>query len=313
MFETGGFFISNTPAAFLADIIPIFRFWPEWFPGGGFHTTAKAWSKQFQATIDTGLQYVKNEMAAGKAEPSVSTILEEKSHDDYLIKWAAAAIQIGGSDTTASQLEAFFLAMMLYPAVQATAQREFDRVVGQDRLPDINDRAQLPYIDALCKEVVRWHVAVPLAVPHHTREDYIYERSGGMEPLLIPKDSLIIPNLWKMVHDPARYSKPTEFNPSRFLANWEGDGKEAEPEPADICFGYGRRICPGRLLGETAIFLECSAVLSVLNISMARGADGVVIEPRLGQTSATVSHVLPFKCVVQPRNARALALIQSST
>jgi hypothetical protein len=119
---------------------------------------------------------------------------------------------------TASQLEAFFLAMMLYPAVQATAQRELDRVVGQDRLPDINDRAQLPYIDALCKEVVRWHVAVPLgmyllarpivlttliffcetqtAVPHHTREDYIYERSGGMEPLLIPKDSLIIPNLW---------------------------------------------------------------------------------------------------------------------
>jgi hypothetical protein len=51
---------------------------------------------------------------------------------------------------TASQLEAFFLAMMLYPAVQATAQRELDRVVGQDRLPDINDRAQLPYIDALC-------------------------------------------------------------------------------------------------------------------------------------------------------------------
>jgi hypothetical protein len=37
-------------------------------------------------------------------------------------------------------------------------------VVGHDRLPDINDRAQLPYIDALCKEVVRWHVAVPLGM-----------------------------------------------------------------------------------------------------------------------------------------------------
>ncbi|KAJ7870926.1 hypothetical protein B0H14DRAFT_3439735 [Mycena olivaceomarginata] len=103
-----------------------------------------------------------------------------------------------------------------------------------------------------------------------------------------------------------------EFDPSRFLANWEGDGKEAEPDPANICFGYGRRICPGRLLGETAIFLECSAVLSVFNISMARGADGAAIEPQLGQTSATASHALPFKCAVQPRNARVLALIQSS-
>ncbi|KAJ7870927.1 cytochrome P450 [Mycena olivaceomarginata] len=165
MFETGGFFISNTPAAFLADIIPIFRFWPEWFPGGGFHTTAKAWSKQFPDTIDTGLQYVKNEM-------------------------------VGGSDTTASQLEAFFLAMMLYPAVQATAQRELDRVVGHDRLPDINDHAQLPYIDALCKEVVRWHVAVPLAVPHRTREDYIYERGGDGTAAYSEGLSLIIPNLW---------------------------------------------------------------------------------------------------------------------
>ncbi|KAJ7880535.1 cytochrome P450 [Mycena olivaceomarginata] len=304
MFETGGnnFFISSTPAAFLADIIPIFRFWPEWFPGGGFPHHRKG----VVEAISGHHRYWP--AAAGNAESSfVSTILEEKSHDDYLIKWAAAAIQIGG------ERYAFFLAMMLYPAVQAAAQRELDRVVGHDRLPDINDRAQLPYIDALCKEVVRWHVAVPLAVPHRTRDDYIYERGGGMEPLLIPKDSLIIPNLWKMAHDPARYSNPMEFDPSRFLANWEGDGKEAEPDAADICFGYGRRICPGRLLGETAIFLECSAVLSVFNISMARGADGAAIKPQLGQTSATVSHVLPFKCAVQPRNARALALIQTSS
>lgn len=110
--------------------------------------------------------------------------------------------------------------MSLYPAVQTAAQRELDRVVGSDRLPDISDRAQLPYIDALCKEVVRWHVAAPLgmycsylgsslltmiivgwlrtAVPHRTREDYVYERGGGMEPLLIPKDSLVIPNLWSV-------------------------------------------------------------------------------------------------------------------
>ncbi|KAJ6552261.1 cytochrome P450 [Mycena vulgaris] len=310
MFETAGhnFVNSSTPAAFLVDIIPLLRYWPEWLPGGGFHTTAKMWSKQVHDTVDTGFEYVKKEMVAGTAETSfLSNLLEEKSHEDYLIKWAAASIQVGGSDTTAAQLEAFFLAMSLYPEVQAAAQREIDQVVGNDRLPHISDRAQLPYINALCKEVIRWHTAAPLAVPHRTREDYIYDRGGDLEPLLIPKDSLIIPNVWKMAHDPERYTNPMEFNPYRFIVT---DGKQAEQDPAEICFGYGRRICPGKLLGETAIFMECSAILSVFNISKPR-ENGVPVEPQLGQTSATVSHVLPFKCVVKPRNARALALIQS--
>ncbi|KAJ7930131.1 cytochrome P450 [Mycena leptocephala] len=274
MFETIGknFSKSTTPAAFLVDLIPVLRYWPEWLPGGGFHTTAKMWSKQAHDT------------AAGTAEPSfVSALLDEQRHEDYLIKWAAASIEIGGRDTAAAQLEAFFLAMSLYPDVQVAAQEELDRVVGHDRLPDNSDRAELPY-------VLRWHVAAPLAVPHRTREDYIYERGG------------VIPNIWKMAHDPERYANPMAFDPTRFIGT---DGKEPEQNPASICFGYGRK-----LLGETAVFMECSAILSVFNISKA-SENGIVVEPQLGQTSTTVSRVLPFKCVVKPRNARALALIQS--
>jgi hypothetical protein len=91
-------------------------------------------------------------------------------------------------------------------------------------------------------------------VPHRTREDYIYDRGGDLQPLLIPKDSVIIPNVWyvphehneeqiqitsrKMAHNPERYINPMEFNPSRFIAT---DSKEAEQDPAEICFGYGRR------------------------------------------------------------------------
>ncbi|KAF8215387.1 cytochrome P450 [Mycena galopus ATCC 62051] len=314
MFETLGnyFFISSTPAAFLVDIIPVLRYWPEWLPGGGFHTTAKRWFKHGQDTVDTGLESVKKELAAGTAEPSfVSALLEEKIHDEYLIKWAAASIQIGGSDTIAAQISSFFLAMSIYEDLQTAAQKELDEVVGNDRLPNISDRAQLPYVDALCKEVIRWHVAAPLAVPHRTREDCIYDRGGDLEPLLIPKNSLVIPNIWFMAHDPTRYADPMTFNPSRFIPE---DGREAEQDPARICFGYGRRVCPGThsaMLTETAVFLECSTILSVFNISKAR-ENGVVVEPQLGQTSATVSHVLPFKCVVEPRNAHALSLIQSS-
>lgn len=61
-----------------------------------------------------------------------------------------------------SAIYAFFLAMVLYPDVQAKAQAEIDSVVGSDRLPCFNDRDSLPYVDALCKEVLRWHSVGPL-------------------------------------------------------------------------------------------------------------------------------------------------------
>ena len=45
--------------------------------------------------------------------------------------------------------------MLLHPAVQAKAQEEIDRVIGQDRLPDFADRPSLPYIQAVIYEIMR--------------------------------------------------------------------------------------------------------------------------------------------------------------
>ena len=56
--------------------------------------------------------------------------------------------------------------MIYYPAAQATAQAEIDRVVGSDRLPTYQDRASLPYVEALFKEVLRWQPVAPFAIPH---------------------------------------------------------------------------------------------------------------------------------------------------
>ena len=52
--------------------------------------------------------------------------------------------------------------MELFPDVQAKAQAELDTVVGNERLPSFNDRDSLPYINAVCKEVLRWHSVTPL-------------------------------------------------------------------------------------------------------------------------------------------------------
>jgi cytochrome P450 len=51
--------------------------------------------------------------------------------------------------------------MILHPDIQARAQEEIDRVIGQERLPSFKDRNNLPYLEAVIKECLRWHAVVP--------------------------------------------------------------------------------------------------------------------------------------------------------
>lgn len=53
--------------------------------------------------------------------------------------------------------------MINNPNVQKKAQEELDRVIGTDRLPLLSDRGSLPYVEALVKEVLRWHPILPLS------------------------------------------------------------------------------------------------------------------------------------------------------
>ncbi len=54
--------------------------------------------------------------------------------------------------------------MMLNPEVQKKAQAELDSVLGGDRLPSFDDQEDLPYINALCKELVRFHPVAPIGM-----------------------------------------------------------------------------------------------------------------------------------------------------
>ncbi len=58
-------------------------------------------------------------------------------------------------------MSSFFLAMTLYPDVRKKAQAELDAVVGPHRLPTFADWENLPYLDAVRKEVLRWATVTP--------------------------------------------------------------------------------------------------------------------------------------------------------
>ena len=46
--------------------------------------------------------------------------------------------------------------MVKNPGIFKKAQEELDRVIGNDRLIDYDDRDSLPYFAAVLREVLRW-------------------------------------------------------------------------------------------------------------------------------------------------------------
>lgn len=91
----------------------------------------------------------------------VAHMLESAPEAEQQIKDIAGIVYIAGSDTTVAAVTSFFLATLVYPDVQRKAQEELDRVVGRDRLPEFADKAELPYLDAIMRECLRWLPVLP--------------------------------------------------------------------------------------------------------------------------------------------------------
>jgi len=91
---------------------------------------------------------------------------------------------------THSVLRTFFLVAALHPHVVRRAQGELDRIVGVERLPQLSDQEDLPYISALIKELLRWGCPAPIGVPKRVMEDNIYKG------YFIPAGATIIENIW---------------------------------------------------------------------------------------------------------------------
>lgn len=80
--------------------------------------------------------------------------------------------------------------MVIFPDVQRRAQEQLAQKIGPSRLPEFSDRDRLPYIDALCKECLRWQPVLPLGVAHRSIIDDEYKG------FLIPGGSIVMHNTW---------------------------------------------------------------------------------------------------------------------
>lgn len=152
---------ATSPGAWVVDLIPWLRHLPEWVPGTGFQKTAKIWRNHLMHSVQDRYNYVREQMAKGNDNVSYVAGLIKDVHrhidaeEESFISWSAASMLNAGTDTTSAVLFSFFLAMVLSPDVQKSAQEEIDRVVGQSRLPSFEDKASLPYVQAMVQETLR--------------------------------------------------------------------------------------------------------------------------------------------------------------
>ena len=259
---------------------------------------------------------IKAKSVGAEAPPSLSKLLLEiqakegvpLSERDF--SFVPASLFGAGSDTTASTLCSAFLALVTHSSVLINAHAELDAVLGSSRTPSFDDESSLPYISALCKEVLRWRpVAVLGGTPHASTEDDHYQ------DWLIPAGTTILGNSWAINLNEQYYPDPHLFDPLRFL-----DAKSApsylpdspkltarmgylrgKPHPSRLghsSFGWGRRICPGASLAENSLYAALSKILWSFDIAPEDGAN----YDTFAYTEGFNIRPLPFRCIVRPRS-----------
>lgn len=293
------------PGSNILDMLPWIQYLPSWAPGMGYRQVAAAVKDRLDRAIELPFQYTKSQLTTGTARYSVvaSALAEHEldAGEESLLKSTAAGIFAGASDTTVSAISSFFILMALHPNVQSKAQAEVDAVVGNSRLPTLADRERLLYVNALVSEILRYCELAPFGVPHVLRQDDIHEG------YFIPKGTWAVPNCWAMSRDPLVYESPEAFNPERFL------GGQPEADPREYIFGFGRRICPGLVFADNALFLEVAICLATLQITKKKDEHGVPIVPVLEYQGDAVRHPNPAPCEVAPRSMYALDLLHANT
>ncbi|KAH7326926.1 cytochrome P450 [Rhizoctonia solani] len=206
------------PTSFLVSMVPALAHIPSWFSGAEWQRVVREWGLEKDRVIEETFQWTCDQMAKGTAKPSIiGSILEDYEGQDIsdeekdVIKQVAIAPFAAGSDTTASTLSAFVLAMLLFLDTQRKAQAEIDRIVGSDRLPDIADLPSLPYLNNMVQELLRWQPVLPLGVAHTCSQDNVYRG------YFIPEGAIVMGNIWGINRYANVYKEPEVFNPDRFL------------------------------------------------------------------------------------------------
>ncbi|KAF9023889.1 cytochrome P450 [Hymenopellis radicata] len=243
---------------YLVDYFPILRLIPAWFPFASFKKDAAIAAKDSLEVLNAPFDWTLRAMAEGRAETSFVSRCFERLH-------LKATDEV---DREKEIVEVIKNCAAITFAVLRKAQMELDAVVGRTRLPNFEDRSNLPFINAIILEALRWRPVLPLAVAHANVNDDVYNG------YCIPGGSTVLGNVWAMMHDEDVYPNAEAFDPERFL------GPTPQPDPTKVgVFGFGRRICAGRYFALQGAYIQVACLLWAFNIGPAQDANGNDVLP----------------------------------
>ncbi|EGC37949.1 hypothetical protein DICPUDRAFT_29435, partial [Dictyostelium purpureum] len=189
---------------------------------------------------------------------------------------------IAGSDTVGVTVEWFLLLMANHKDIQEKAYKEIIDEFGRDcTFIPYSEKLKTPYINACIREVSRVKPTTSLGLPRTTSKD------TTVNNYFIPKNTLIIQNIYGMGTSKRYLDDPDVYRPERWIEynklkelkikiNQMEDSKEKDYfeqkienknkffndlERISIPFGYGPRGCVGMNLGVMELYVLCANIL----------------------------------------------------
>ncbi|WAR19216.1 CP2U1-like protein [Mya arenaria] len=180
--------------------------------------------------------------------------LESSNESTTMNQYLASLIAdlfIAGSETTTTTLRWALVCLVEHPDKQERMFAEIEHHVGSSRLPSVQDKADLTYVEAFYMEVLRYCVITIIGNFHMTPVDVVFRGHT------IPANTVVIPNIWSVFSDPDIWGDPENFRPERFLDDNGNIVKKEEYIP----FMIGKRSCVGESLARMELFLFLSALV----------------------------------------------------
>ncbi|KAJ3696168.1 hypothetical protein LUZ60_001545 [Juncus effusus] len=248
---------------------------------------AKTNNEMAQKLIDE-LRKNEDEMKI-KKKTMISDLLELQKKDpegykDEIIKGICLSLLLAGTDTSSNTVEWAMSLLLNNPKVLQKARDEIDKHVGNKRLIQESDMANLPYLHCILSEVLRLYPGGPLLVPHESRENI------SLEGYKIPQGTMLLVNAYHIHRDPDMWRDPTEFRPERF-ENGETEEKWMIP------FGMGRRRCPGEGLAMREVVLILGTLIQCFDWER---IEDRIIDLTEG-SGLTLPKAVPLEALYRPR------------